>query len=173
MPISPVYQVTVLDAVPAVSAVAVKGDPATRIGGWPAVTSKNMCAAATADAADSDVAASLPTDVVSAACRFVAVCAGVDPMVNSPAAGGASVVAVSAILSVVPSGSVKENVIASPGLGLLVKFTVTLAGEPVGPVTVAPLSGVTPASFSPKTVGGVSSEMPTCVPEAAGMTRRP
>ena len=62
----------------------------------------------------------------------------------------------------------KENVIASPGLGLLATSTVILAGEPVGPVTVAPLSVVTPASFMPKTVGGVSSAMLTCVPAAGG-----
>ena len=71
-------------------------------------------------------------------------------MVNSPAAGGASVVAVSVILSVVPSGRVKENVIASPGFGLLVTSTVMAAGEPVGPVTVAPFSARNPGKLHPE-----------------------
>ena len=62
---------------------------------------------------------------------------------------------------------------ASPGFGLLVKFTVTPAGEPVGPVTVAPLSGVTDASFMPNTVGGVSSEIVTSEPAAGGICNRP
>ena len=66
-----------------------------------------------------------------------------------------------------------ENLIASPGFGLPVRLTVTPAGDPVGPVTVAPLSGLTAASFIPKTVGGLSSEMLTCAPAAGGMTRRP
>src|SRR5258707_713915 len=86
-PISPVYQVTVLDAVPAVIAVAVNGEPETRIGGWPASTSKNMCAAAIVDAVVSEVAPSLPTAAESAACRLAAVCVGVAPMANVPADG--------------------------------------------------------------------------------------
>ena len=115
MPISPVYQVTVLDAVPAASAVAVKGDPATRIGGWPAVTSKNMCAAAIAEAADSEVAASLPTEVVSAAWQVRRGLRGRRADRELAGRRRRAVVAVSAI-SVVPSGRVKENVIASPGV---------------------------------------------------------
>src|ERR1044072_925370 len=62
VPISPVYQVTVLDAVPAISDVAVSnGGPLTRIGGWPASTLKKLFVAAIADGADRGVAASFWT----------------------------------------------------------------------------------------------------------------
>src|ERR1051326_247606 len=81
--ISPVYQVTVLAGVPATSEVALaNGGPATRIGGWPASTSKKLCAAATAEAAVSCVPASVETAVVSAAWRLAAVARGVAPMGN-------------------------------------------------------------------------------------------
>src|SRR5437588_2006513 len=149
------------------------GGPATRIGGCPASTSKKLFAAAIAEAADSEVAASLPTAVVSEACRLAAVAFGLAPTVNAPAAGGDEFVAVSVSCWVVPSGRLKPNVIASPGFGLLVKLTLMPAGDPVGPVTVAPLSELTLASFIPKTVGGVSSEMVTCEPAAGGMAIRP
>ena len=62
------------------------------------------------------------------------------------------------------------NEIASPGLGLAVKFTLTAAGEPV---TVAPFSDVTDASFIPNTVGGVSSDISTCEPAGGGICSRP
>ena len=66
-PFSPIYQETVLAAVPATSAVAVlNGGPATRCGGL----AKKLLEAATADAADSAVWASVLTDVVSAAWRL-------------------------------------------------------------------------------------------------------
>src|SRR2546421_7999976 len=141
VPISPVYQVTVLAGVPATRLVAVlNGGPATRIGGWPASTLKKLLAAAIAEAADKEVAASFWTAVVSEACRFAAVAFGLAPIVNSPVAGGALFVAVSVSCSVVPSGIEKANLIASPGLGLLLKVTLAFAGDPVGPPTVAPLS---------------------------------
>src|SRR5437762_10821247 len=94
VPISPVYQVTVSAEVPATRLVAVfNGGPATRIGGWPASTSKKLFAAAIAEAADSEVAASLPTAVVRDDWKLAAVAADVAPMVNSPAAGGVLFVA--------------------------------------------------------------------------------
>ena len=75
-------------AVPATSAVALSnGGPATRIGGWPASTLKKLFAAAIAEAADSEVAASLPTDVFSALRKLVEVAAVDAPMVNSPGRG--------------------------------------------------------------------------------------
>ena len=62
LPVSPVYQITVLADVPAISAVAVsKGGPATRCGGLLASASKKSLEAATAEAAASEVPASLPT----------------------------------------------------------------------------------------------------------------
>ena len=174
VPISPVYQVTVLLDVPATSAVAVeRASPATRIGGWPAPTLKKLSAAAIAEAADSDVAASFCVAVVSEACRFAAVALTLAPMVNSPAPGGEAFVAVSENCALVPSGSANENVIASPGFGLLVRLTLADAGDPAGPVTVAPLSELTLASFMPNTVAGVSSAIVTCEPTAAGIESRP
>jgi hypothetical protein len=65
--------------VPATVAVAVvKVGPTTRWGGLP----KKSLPAATADAAASEVSASLPIAAVSAVCRLAAVAAGVAPMTN-------------------------------------------------------------------------------------------
>jgi len=64
-PASPVYQDSVLAAVPAIRAVAVaNGGPLTRCGGLAALLLKKLPAAATAEAAVSDVAASVVTAVV-------------------------------------------------------------------------------------------------------------
>src|ERR1700736_219685 len=74
-PDSPVYQNTVVAAVPFCSAVAeLNGGPATGCGG---LEPKKLLAAATAEAAGSVVWARLPTAVVSAACKLPAVAAGV------------------------------------------------------------------------------------------------
>src|SRR5436305_12201982 len=71
VPISPVYQLTVLAGVPATSDVALSnGDPSTRIGGWPASTLKKLFAAAIVEADDSDVAASFWTAAVRATWKF-------------------------------------------------------------------------------------------------------
>src|ERR1700730_11198667 len=79
-PDSPVYQDTVSAAVPFCSAVAeLNGGPVTRCGG---VERKKWPAAATAEAAGNVVCATLPTAVVSAACRLAAVAAAVVPMTN-------------------------------------------------------------------------------------------
>src|SRR5262245_15951484 len=80
---SPVYQATVLAALPATNAVAVSnGGPATRCGGLLALAPKKLSAAAMAEAAAKLVFASLPIEAVTAACRLPAVAAGVAPMVN-------------------------------------------------------------------------------------------
>src|SRR5262245_46820579 len=138
LPPSPVYQNTVSAGVPAVSAVAVAGGPLTRRGGLASSMLKKSLAAASAEAADSEVRASLPRLAVMAVLRLPAVSAGVAPMVNSLGPGVAEVVAVSTTFSREPSGRFSVKVIFSPGLGLpAVKSTETLGGEPAGPATVA------------------------------------
>src|SRR5881394_1005129 len=110
VPISPVYQVTVLAGVPAMRDVALlNGGPFTRIGGWPASTSKKLFAAAIVEAADSEVAASFWTAPVRAAWKFVAVSLGNVPIVNWPGPGGELVVAVSVSCWLVPSGRLKPK----------------------------------------------------------------
>src|SRR5690349_10152494 len=105
VPVSPVYQITVLAVVPAIVAVAVsKGGPSTRCGGLLLSALKKSLEADTADAAVSDVAPSLATPAVMAACRLVAVSATVGPTVNCPAPGGELVVAVRVRFWLVPSG---------------------------------------------------------------------
>src|SRR5262245_21178133 len=152
MPISPVYQVTVSAGVPSTNAIAVSnGGPATRCGGWPASTLKKSPAAATAEAAVSDVAASLPTAAVSAVSRLPGVRSLVARMANWFGPGLADVVAVSVMLSVEPSGRVKRYSMVSPSVGLpAVRSTVVPAGGPDG-VTVALVRfDVTPAGWSPE-----------------------
>src|SRR6266540_4353883 len=147
VPVSPVYQLSVSDGVPATNAVAVSnGGPTTRCGG----SLKKSLEAATAEAAESEVPASLPTAAVSAVCRLAAVTSLVAPMANSFGPGLAEVVAVSVMLSVDPSGKVKRYWMVSPSFGLpAMRSTVEAMGGPDG-VTVAPVKfDVTPASLSP------------------------
>src|SRR5262249_10747318 len=118
-PASPVYQLTVLTLVTVVSAVAwlngiAGGLATTRSGG---LLPKNSFAAWIAEAAASDVAASLPTAAVSAAWRLFAVAVVSAPMVNWLSPGGFAVVAVSVRSSLVPSGRAKVNRTVSPALG--------------------------------------------------------
>ena len=114
LPTSPVYQDTVLAAVPATSAVAVSnGGPTTRCG----TPSKKLSAAASAEAAVSDVLASLPTAVVSDVCRLAAVVAASTPMVNSFGPGVPDVVAVSVTISLLPSGKFNRNWTVWPWVG--------------------------------------------------------
>src|SRR3954447_25488629 len=83
VPASPVYHVTVSLGVPAIRLVALSnGGPATRCGGWGESVLKKSFEAAIADAAVSEVLASLPIEVVSAACRLPAVADAFGPMVN-------------------------------------------------------------------------------------------
>jgi hypothetical protein len=100
-----VYHITVSALVPAVRLVAVSklGVPTTRCGG----SAKKSLEAAIAEAAVSEVSASLPTAVVRALRRFEAVIVLFPPMVNSFGPGLVEVVAVSVMLSLEPSGSVK------------------------------------------------------------------
>ena len=66
LPASPVYQITVLAALPATMPVAMSnGGPSTRCGGLAVSASKKSLEAATADAAVSAVDASLPAAVWS------------------------------------------------------------------------------------------------------------
>src|SRR4051812_39656664 len=133
-PLSPVYHKTVLALVPATSAVALSnGGPATRCGGLP----KKSLPARTAEAAISDVLASLPSELASVACRFAAVAAAVAPIVNWFAAGGDAVVAVNITFSLVPSGRLRRTWMLSPSLGRPpLKSTDTDGGTPAGPLTV-------------------------------------
>src|SRR6187402_2768555 len=89
-PFSPLYQVTVLELVPSIRAVAASnGGPSTRCGG----SAKKLLDAAIADAAvRSGVRAVNESD--SAFSQFAAVSAAVAPIANSPAPGDEEVVAV-------------------------------------------------------------------------------
>ena len=101
MVVPPVYQDTVFADVPLTSDVAVlNGGPLTRCGGW----SKKLLEVSIAEAATSEVLATVVIDVVNAVCRLAAVAAGVAPMVKDPVGGGEVVVAVNLIDWVVPSG---------------------------------------------------------------------
>ena len=105
MPVSPVYQLTVLVDVPGTSVVAVlKGDVPTRSGG----SSKKSLPAWTADAATSEVFASFWTDDVRAALRLAAVAVEFKPIANDPAGVGTVNVAVSCTCSEVPSGKARR-----------------------------------------------------------------
>src|SRR6185437_4232752 len=68
VPVSPVYQITVLAVVPGTMPAAPKkgDDPPTRCGGLLASALKKSLDAATADAAARDVAPSVPIEAVSA-----------------------------------------------------------------------------------------------------------
>jgi hypothetical protein len=116
----------------------------------------------------------LETAPLSAVCRLVAVAAALAPMVNWLAPGGEAVVACSVIAWLEPSGSVRLNVMLSPALGLEPSATEIDAGEPDGPVTVAPVRlELTPLSVNPNGEPATSSLIDTVDPEAGGMTRRP
>ncbi len=68
---------------------------------------KKLSPAATAEAATSEVPASVPIADVSAAFRFVAVAAGVAPIAKLPDGSGVLLLAVSWMDSEVPSGRLK------------------------------------------------------------------
>ena len=57
-------------------------------------------------------------------------------MVNSFGPGVADVVAVSVMVSLLPSGKLKRNWTVSPAFGSPVRSTVIAGGAPAGPVTV-------------------------------------
>src|SRR5262249_54596106 len=79
---------------------------------------KKLSPAATADAASSDVLASVEIAEFSAAFRLVTVAAGVVPIAKLPVGGGVALDAVSLMDSVEPSGRLKVKLIWSPGFGL-------------------------------------------------------
>src|SRR5581483_1586495 len=136
---------------------------------------KKLSPAATAEAATSEVAASVPIDEFRAAFRFAAVAAGVAPIVKLPLWAGDVLVAVNWMESVVPSGSLKLKVIWSPGFGLpAVMSTETEGGEPAGPVTVALVSDdETELSLKPKGEPAASSATLTDVAVGCERTSRP
>src|SRR5262245_11311459 len=173
LPPSPVYQNTVSAGVPDTSAVAVAGGPETRRGGLASSMLKKSLAAASAEAADSDVRASFPRPAVTAVLRLAAVSAGVAPIVNSLAVGVADVVAVSTRFSREPSGRLSVKVIFSPGLGTpAVKSTESAGGAPAGPATVALVSPeVTAPSLKPNGEPAKSSASENTLPAAPGTTR--
>src|SRR5690348_13621640 len=72
---------------------------------------KKLSPAATADAAASDVLASVPIALLSEALRLAAVAAGVVPMAKLLAAGGVVLLAVNCTVWVVPSGRLKVKLI--------------------------------------------------------------
>src|SRR5262245_1570989 len=180
LPASPVYHIIVLLLVPAVSVVAcvngtVGGLATTRIGGLAASTLKNSSAALIAEAAESDVAASLPTEVVSAACRLAVVAVGLAPMVNWFSPGGDSVVAVSVRSSVVPSGSANENFTVWPAAAWLARrLPDRAAGGPVGRVVAEPARvEETAPGWRPNTDGATSSRTDTELVGAAVVAAGP
>src|SRR5215216_7910293 len=122
--------------------------------------------AAIADAAVSEVRASSPTALVSAAWRLTAVAAVDAPMVNSFGPGVGEFVAVSVTFAPEPSGSANENLTASPGLGLVApRSTDIAAGDPAGPVTVEPVRGeLIPASLNPNGEPVIFKDTETTVP---------
>src|SRR5688500_11076356 len=104
-----------------------------------------------AEAATSDVFASVPTELVSAALRLAAVAAGVAPIAKLPAGVGTALEAVSCTVSLVPSGRLKVKLTASPSAGLVAPRSIEMAGGvPAGPVMVAPVNDDdTDCSFMP------------------------
>ncbi|MGY3444386.1 hypothetical protein ACVW17_004387 [Bradyrhizobium sp. USDA 4473] len=112
---------------------------------------KKLLDAATAEAATSEVSLNVLIEEVSVDCKLAVVAVVSAPIRNEPVGGGFVVVAVSSIASVVPSGSVKLNVILSPSFGLTApRSTEADFGAPVGCVTVAPVNDdCTDSSFSP------------------------
>src|SRR4051812_32950404 len=170
-PFSPLYQNTVFAAVPLVSVVALaSGVPDTRCGG----SAKKSAVAAIADAATSEVLASVAIAPFSALLRLAEVAAAVAPIANPPAGVGTTLDAVSWMVSLEPSGRSNLKLIWSPLFGMVPSVIESAGGDPVGPVTVAPVSCEdTEFSFSPNTEGAVSS--PNVIGTAAGgdSTRRP
>ena len=96
-------------------------------------------------------------------------------MAKLPAGGGVALDAVSAIDSFEPSGRLNVKLTLSPSLGLVAPRLIEIpAGDPVGPVTVAPVSDdETELSFRPNGEPATSSATFTDVVVGDVMTRRP
>ena len=130
---SPLYQITVSDAVPGTVAVAVsKGGPATRTGGLEGEPAKKSCAATSAEAAASEVDACWPTADVKAVARLAAVAAMLAPMAKafSGPPGETVVRAVSSTVCCVPSGKVSTRRTLSPSAGWPASARPAEAGGP-------------------------------------------
>jgi len=132
---------------------------------------KKLSPASTAEAATSEVLASVEIADVSALLKLVAVWAVVAPMAKVPDGGGFALLAVKVMESVVPSGSLKVTLKVSPELGCPpAKSTENCAGEPEGPVTVAFVSvDETEFSFNPKGEVAESSATVVNVEDAGGV----
>src|SRR4051812_22329571 len=89
---------------------------------------KKLSDAAIADAATSAVSPRVWIEVVNTACRFAVVATVSTPIKNEPNGGGFFVVALSAIVSPVPSGRLKLNAILSPSFGLTAPRSMVAAG---------------------------------------------
>lgn len=140
---------------------------------------KKLSPAVTAEAATSDVLASFLMAVFSAVLRFAAVLFGLTGTLASiaklPSGVGVAVDAVRSICSVVPSGSVNWTLSLSPLFGLTpLRSTENDTGEPLGPVTVAPVSVEdTALILSPNGDPAASSDTFTELGVGCACTRRP
>src|ERR1043165_5498509 len=170
-PLSPAYQKTVFARVPLTSAVALaSGVVATRCGG----SAKKSPVAAIADAATSEVLASVVIAPFSALLRLAEVAPGVAPIAKAPAGVGTAFDAVSWMLSVEPSGRLNLKLICSPLFGLPPSVTDPVGGDPAGPVTVAPVScEETEFSFRPNADGATSSRNVIGIVAGADNIKRP
>ncbi|MGY4338731.1 hypothetical protein ACVWW3_003637 [Bradyrhizobium sp. LM2.9] len=140
---------------------------------------KKLSPAVTADAATSAVLASFVIAVFSAVLRLVWVLAGLTGTLASiaklPTGVGVAVDAVRSICSVEPSGSVNFTLSLSPLFGLVpLRFTENDTGEPLGPVTVAPVNvEETAAILSPNGDPATSSDTCTAPDGKDVCTSRP
>ena len=133
------------------------------------VVLKKSLPASMAEAATSVVLASVEIALVSAVLRLAAVAVEVAPMAKLPAGGGVALDAVSWIDCDVPSGRLNATLIVSPLLGLVgPRSTEIAAGDPEGPVTVAPVSvDDTALSFRPN--GEPATSSATCTEVGVGV----
>src|SRR4051794_25191564 len=139
------------------------------------VVLKKSLPACIADAATSEVLASVPIAVLSAALRLAAVATVSIPIAKLPAGGGVALEAVSAIDSCEPSGRLNVKLTLSPLLGLVApRSIVTPAGEPPGPVTVPPPVSDDETELSLRPNGEPAKSSATCTDVVVGdeMTRR-
>ena len=109
--------------------------------------------------------ASVPIAVLSAALRLAAVAAGVAPIGEASGRRRRRGRGGQLIASVVPSGRLKVKVTWSPLLGLVAPRSIeTAGGDPLGPVTVAPVNEeVTALSLKPNGEPATSSATDTDV----------
>src|SRR5262245_18380245 len=135
---------------------------------------KKLSEAAMAEAATSEVLASVPSAVVSAALRLVAVAVELAPIAKHPLGGGVELEAVSVIASDVPSGKLNVKVTFSPLFGLVAPRSTDIAGgDPLGPLIVEPVNDdVIALSLKPNGEPATSSAIPTDVGEGEEIDTR-